>query len=331
MLWIYETPKVISQNYVLPILKQPICWLKGSVSAWIQYGLYKTYITAYDTFYAAKHLTVYELPISAYERIRIAQTIRAAKPKLIVLYCHTLGGTYEQFSHLTNELRNDPVIYFSYSRKGSHSDLPTSEYNVLGSLEVLNAVINHIMTRYPSIPIHAIGSSAGACLLTRYLAMCNQDKKIKSSVLISPGYDFQQSIVYMESKVQALLLSSLKSVYNHCSPPEMRESANLIEWIHHHYKSAGYDTPQQFMLYNDPRYFLHRINVPTILISALDDFCFPGYITQTYADLPFQNKNITLVMTKYGGHISFVDYRQTIPWSSRVALAHIRSKLILPR
>ena len=83
----------------------------------------------------------------------------------------------------------------------------------------------------------------------------------------------------------------------------------------------------EFLLESDPFYLTKQTNVPTITISALDDFCFPGVITEESTNLPYENKNITMVITNHGGHISFIDYGATISWSSRVAIEHIRCKL----
>jgi pimeloyl-ACP methyl ester carboxylesterase len=331
MFWITETPTVITNkdNYILPILKKPIYWTRGISNPWAQYGMYMQYIAKQENFYMTKLFNVYHLELNSREKIRIGRTKLMPNPKLIVLYCHTVFGSYKELSHLANEFRNDPVVYFSYSRKGVHKELHADNYSVVGCLDTLDAVINHIQTLFPTTPIHAIGVSAGSCLLTRYMALRNQSKKIKSSVLISPGFNFMKSISLMSHYVQEHLLNKLKLSYSQCVSDRMLNANTLMEWADAQYDSTHHTSRLEYLLESDPVYMTKRINVPTIMISALDDFCFPGVITEESTNLPYENKNITMVITKMGGHISFLDYNATIPWSSRVAIEHIRCKLTM--
>lgn len=329
MFWITETPKVITNkdNYVLPILKKPIYWTRGVANPWAQYGMYMQYIAKQDNFYATKLLNVYDLDLNANEKIRIGRTKLIPSPKLIILYCHTVFGSYKEFAHVANEFRLDPIVYFSYSRKGVHKELHSNSYNVVGCLDTLDIVINHIQSIYPTAPIHAIGESAGSCLLIRYMALRNQSKKIKSSVLISPGFNFVKSIKLMNHYVQDHFLNKMKVKYNQCVTNNLLNAKTLMEWAELQYESTHHNSRLEFLLESDPFYLTKQINVPTITISALDDFCFPGVITEESTNLPYENKNITMVITKHGGHISFIDYGATISWSSRVAIEHIRCKL----
>lgn len=330
MFWHTETPIVItSNNWILPILKKPIHWLLGTSNSWFQYGLYILNIARYDRFTSPKILHTYDMLITNSEKIRIARTKHIIKPKIIVLFCHTVFGSYGELSHIPERLRNESVVYFSYSRRGVHPELPTKYYNVVGSTEILDIVVDHIRNLYPNTNIHAVGASAGACLLTRYLATKNDTKKITSAVFISPGYHFVRSIFEMSESVRSRLLHRLKEKYNHCVNAKLLDSNTLIEWLQHHYTSSGYTSANEYIENNDPFYFIKSINVPTLMISSLDDLCFPGSITKQFYNLPFENKNITMVITEYGGHISFIDYGHPIPWSSRVVLEYIKSKLIL--
>ncbi len=330
MFWITETPTVISSSdWVLPILRRPIHWLRGLVNVWAQYGMYMMHIMKADRFTAVRLFDVYDMEVSDTESIRIARTKHMINPKLIVLYCHTLFGSYVELSHIAAQLQDDPIIYFSYSRRGVHPELATDSYNITGSTDILDKVLDHIQSIYPHTPIHAIGASAGTCLLIKYLGSSNRLKRIKSAVLISPGYNFLKSIQEIPPTVQVSLLNKLKSRYRHCMNPVLLQLTTLKDLALYHYTSTEYNSAQEYILNNDPCHFLNSINVPTIMISALDDFCFSGNITANHTDLPHTNKNITMVITKHGGHISFIDYRSIVPWSSRVAIEHIRSKLSL--
>lgn len=333
MFWIKETPKVITNknNYILPILKKPIYWSLGANNCLLQFGMYLNYISKPDRFYALKLFSTYDISIdnNPFNKIRIARTKHIDNPKLIILYCHTLFGNYKEFSHIANELKAEPIIYFTYSRSGIHKELPNTNFNVVGSIKILKIILNHIKALYPYVPIHAIGASAGACLLIRYLGDPNISTLIKSSVLISPAYNFQKSINLIPDHIQYELLSRLKFDFKHCVSNNLINSKTLSDWMHNQYETTEYKNKDEYIRNNDPYYYLKSIKVPTLMISALDDFCFSGSVVKDYYNLPYENSNITMIITNNGGHISFIDYKSTIPWSSRIAIEHIRSKLLL--
>lgn len=330
MIWVSETPRVITTNdWILPILKHPIHWLRGVANVWSQYALYILNYMQTDKFVAKKLLNVYDLNVGDNEKIRVARTRHIVKPKLIVLYCHTVFGHYSEFAHLAEQFKNDPIVYFSYSRRGAHPDLSTKHYNITGSTDILDKILDHINSVYSNVPIHAIGASAGTCLLSKYLGSKNQSKRIKSAILISPCYNFTRSIAEIPASVQSRLLAKIKVKYAHCLNPTILNVNSLQELALHHYKMTEHKSFSEYIRNNDPAYFLNSINVPTVMISALDDFCFPGNITKDYYDLPQRNNNITMIITQRGGHISFNDYRSTVPWCSRVAIEYIKAKLLL--
>lgn len=329
MIWVSETPTVITSNdWILPILRRPIYWLRGVANVWSQYAVYMLNYMQTDKFVAIKLFNTYDLDVGN-EKIRVARTRHMIRPKLIVLYCHTVFGHYAEFAHIAEQLKGDPIVYFSYSRRGVHPELPTKYYNITGSVDILDKILDHINSTYPNVPVHAIGASAGTCLLSKYLGSKNQSKRIKSAILISPGYNFVRSVREMPESVQVRLLAKIKSRYQHCLSSELMDVKTLQECVMVCHTSTEYKSMQEYIQNNDPAYFLHSINVPTVMISALDDFCFPGNITKDYSDLPQRNKNITMIMTQRGGHISFNDYRSTVPWCSRVAVEYIKAKLLL--
>lgn len=240
-------------------------------------------------------------------------------PKAIVLYLHTVAGDYTQCAHLANKLKCDNVSYVSYTRAGNDNDLKCTNYNFIGHIDELHIVIQYINSIFPSVPIHAIGASAGSALLTRYLSKHNQKKYIKSGVLVSPGYDFIKSFDMMNSISKSYLVNKMKyTVRNISSKSQLDQVRSIDDWIEFQSNLLNYKNTSQFIKECNPSNFIHLVNVPTLCISSLDDPIFNGEITNQYLDLPYINSNITILTTKRGGHVMFDDHGHEVSWFIRV-------------
>lgn len=69
--------------------------------------------------------------------------------------------------------------------------------------------------------------------------------------------------------------------------------------------------------------FVHRIEVPTLVIHALDDPWIPevAYRTVDWS----ASKPVRLVLTRSGGHVGFHDAASKIPWHDRAIVAFVEA------
>lgn len=319
MLYDTEYPQVFSTSTItLDILQKPIVWFKPFLTSIGQVFLYRFKIKPVE-LRRANELDKKIIKMKDGSEIMIATSRQSYKPKAIVLYLHTVCGNYTQLAHLSNILKDDKLAYITYTRSGNDSSLAFSTFNFVGRIEELQVVIKYISITYPNVPIHAIGASAGSALLIRYLGKYNLDKNIRSAVLISPGYNFMKSCQNMNWISKAYLVNKMKHMIRGLGYNKLLKSVkSLDDWLVFQSELLGYQTTEEYVKDCDPVHYLHKINVPTLCMSALDDGVFDGTITQEYIDLPNQNSNVILVITKRGGHVIFEDQGHEIPWFLRV-------------
>jgi predicted alpha/beta-fold hydrolase len=253
-------------------------------------------------------------------QIRIGYSSPSNRPRAVVLYLHTVGGDYTQLSHISDIVRDDNIAYVTYTRSGNDASLNFSKFNFVGRIDELELVLNYIQSLYPGAPIHAIGASAGSALLIRYLGGHNKNNTIKSAVLVSPGYNFMQSCGNMNAISKAYLVNKMKYTIRGLPQSSDLDSVRTLEdWVEFQSKLLGYETSRQYILDCDPVHYLHRIDVPSLFISSLDDSIFDGKTTKEFTGLPQVNPNIMMVVTKRGGHVMFNDEGHDVPWFLRVA------------
>lgn len=320
----YETeyPVVYSSRLSakLDILTKPITWFKPYLTSLGQLFVYRTQIKPREvrTAHTAMIKTVIQMKDGS--QIKIGYSSPSDCPAAVVLYLHTVCGDYTQLSHMSDIVKDSNMAYVTYTRSGNDSSLRFSTFNFVGRIDELEIVLNYIRRLYPTTPIHAIGASAGSALLIRYLGGHNTNLNIKSAVLVSPGYNFMQSCGNMNAISKAYLVNKMK--YTIRGLPESRnlDSIRTLEdWVEFQSKLLGYETSKQYILDCDPVHYLHKINVPALFISSLDDAIFDGKTTQEFVGLPQINSNIMMVVTKRGGHVMFNDVGHDIPWFLRVA------------
>lgn len=327
----YETeyPLVYSASKTtLDILTRPIIWFKPLLSTIGQFIYYRYKIKPMEVKVAETMFDKKILKMEDGTEIMLAISCQIAKPKAIVMYLHTVCGTYEQLAHFAHMLKGDGLAYISYTRSGNDSSLIFNKFNFVGRIEELQAVIRYLSIIYPDVPIHVVGASAGSALLIKYLGKYNSDKIIKSAVLVSPGYNFMKSIETMNGFSKAYLVNKMKYMIRNLPCKEELKSVKTMEdWLTFQSRLLGYSSNEEYVKDCDPFHYLQHINVPTLCISALDDNIFDGKITKEFIDLPSRNPNITLVVTKRGGHVLFEDNGYDMPWFLRVTHEWLKQKI----
>lgn len=330
----YETeyPRVYSASKTtLDILTKPITWFKPFLSGIGQLLLYRLKIKPRERRAADQLLEKKIIHMSDGTELMVGISGRTNNPDAIVIYLHTVCGTYMQMAHIADLFKNDNITYLTYTRSGNDSSLPFATYNFVGRIEELQLIIRYCSINYPGVPIHAIGASAGSALLIRYLGRYNSDKLIRSAVLVSPGYNFMHAFEVMNPMSKAYLVNKIKFTIRKLPGDNLHSIRTLDDWLTFQSKHLGYRSRESYILDCDPVNYLHLINVPTLCLSALDDNIFDGKITEQYLHLPSINPNITIAVTKRGGHVIFEDEGHDMPWFLRVAYEWIHTHIRSPK
>jgi len=324
-----EYPRVYTlEASSLDIFKKPIIWFKPYLSGLGQLLVYRFKIKPNEKGIARDNFHKRILRMSDGSKLMLGMTIPSKSPRAVVIYLHTVCGDYTQMAHITKVFDKDNIAYVSYTRSGNDPGLDFTTFNFIGRIEELQLVIQYISNLYPGVPIHAIGASAGSALLIRYLGKYNTNKAIKSAVLVSPGYNFVQSLRQMSLISKSYLVNKMKYTIRHMNKQEELKSVRTLDdWVNFQSYILGYKSRNAYIQECDPINYLEHINVPSLFISSLDDTVFPGSITQTFTSLPQINPNITMVITKQGGHALFEDVGHDQPWYIRVIHEWINKKI----
>jgi predicted alpha/beta-fold hydrolase len=89
----------------------------------------------------------------------------------------------------------------------------------------------------------------------------------------------------MNGVSKAYLVNKMKYTIRHLPyKEELKNVRTLDDWVTFQSKMLGYDSHEEYICECDPVYYLHRINVPTLFISSLDDDIFDGEITKLSLD-----------------------------------------------
>lgn len=313
-----EFPKVFTQNrdINLDIFYKPVKWFKPFFTLLGQMALYRLKIKDME-LQSIENLNVKIIKMQDGTNIKLGFTY-PKNPKCVLLYLHTVCGNYTQLAHMSDIMKKENIAYVSYTRSGNDPLLRFSKFNFIGRVDELDIVLDHIKLLFPGKPIHVMGASAGSALLIRYLGKHNIHKKIKSGILVSPGYSFIEAMNDMNITSKTYLVNKLKHmVKDNGNPIALKKIKSLEDWLEYQSDSLGYKNKHDFIQDQDPMHFLDKINVPTLFISALDDNIFTKDLVQKYIHKTVSNKNNIVILLDRGGHVMFDDEGHTEAWFIR--------------
>lgn len=181
--------------------------------------------------------------------------------------------------------------------------------------------------------IHAVGTSLGGSVLAKYMGEYGDDARCKSAVIVSAPLDLASSSIAMDRLLgrkiyTPYLLNPIvaKALEHHLSYDEIagiKASRRLSDFDHAFTAPRhGYRSKNDY--YHQASALPHLIHIakPTLMISAKDD-PFLG-ATATGGDV---SKSVTLLNTKHGGHIGFLDYQDrqfNLDWLPKTAISFFK-------
>lgn len=245
--------------------------------------------------------------------------------KQLIIVLHGLEGTAQRpYVTATAKLFNangyDACCVNFRGCSGEENRLWRSYHS--GETEDLNTVVNHCIPKgYTDIYIK--GFSLGGNVTLKYLGEGRSlPSEIKGAVAISVPCDLVSSCAELHKLNNRLyhdrfkkhLLSRLKAkqeMHPHrIADADFKRIKNLKDFDDV-YTSKAHGFVDALDYYNKANclQFLHNIEVPTLLINALNDSfltpeCFPIKIAKS-------NQNFFLEMPKYGGHVGFFDKKNS--------------------
>lgn len=201
---------------------------------------------------------------------------------------------------------------------GKANLLPRSYHS--GDTADAKAWLLHLEKMYPNNLLYAVGYSIGGNMLLKLLGE-EEHNPLKSAVSVSAPMDLAitaQTINQGFSKLyQAHLLKALKATLlkkyeqfdmslHITSSKEEIKKIKTIEEFDERYTAPinGFDSAKDYYEKCSAKQYLNKINIPTLIIHALDDpFMTKEILPQQHEQVsPF----VSLELSKYGGHVGFV-------------------------
>ena len=202
---------------------------------------------------------------------------------------------------------------------GKENLLPRSYHS--GDTADAKAWLEHLKENYPKSDFHAVGYSIGGNMLLKLLGEEGSKVVLKSAVSVSAPMDLDItakainrgfSKLYQAHLLKALKLTLLKK-YKQFEmekflgiSEEVIKNIKTIEEFDERYTAPinGFKSAKDYYEKCSAKQFLKDIEIPTLIIHALDDpFMTPEILPSSFEEI---SETITLKLSEYGGHVGFV-------------------------
>ena len=201
---------------------------------------------------------------------------------------------------------------------GKPNLLPRSYHS--GDTADARAWIDYLKVNYKESTLHAIGYSIGGNMLLKLLGEDGTSSPLSSALAISAPMDLQITAKTINQgfskRYQSHLLEPLKqTLIQKYSQFDMKQLLKLstedvrnittIEEFDEKYTAPinGFSSASDYYNQCSAKQFLKNIQVPTLIIHALDDpFMTPDVLPQPQE----LSKSVNLKVFKHGGHVGFV-------------------------
>jgi len=253
--------------------------------------------------------------------------LRSGQKRLAVL-CHGLEGSSESkyIGHLAKHLSNNQLDVLALNYRSCSGEInKTAKIYHSGATDDIDHILKLKASDYSEV--YLIGFSLGANMILKYVGeeKSRSIKNLEAVLAISAPCDLEGGSYVLKNKQNRLytknFLKSLKAKakIKHEQFPELFDlerilaSKNVFEFddrftapIH------GFGNAINYYRTCSSIRFLKNIELPTLIINAWDDSflsesCYPF-------DEAGKNKHIDLRVTKYGGHVGFVQTGTDYYW-----------------
>ena len=242
----------------------------------------------------------------------------------IVIIFHGLAGSYKSpyikgiMSALSNAGYNTVLMHFRSCAENVNL-LPRSYH----SGETADAVefINALVLRFPHSKLLSVGFSLGGNMLLKLLGEMKDKTPLAGSISVSPPMQldicanainkgvskiYQRRLVKDLNKalVKKYAVNDMKSLIG-IDKKDVKKLKTFWEFdatytapIH------GFTSAQDYYTQCSSKQFLKDIHTPTLIIHSSDDPFMHKDILPSKEEL---SKNVTLELSKYGGHVGFIE------------------------
>jgi len=236
-----------------------------------------------------------------------------------VLILHGLEGSLE--SHYTGGLLcaleqggySAGLMYFR-GRSGEPNRLPRSYHS--GDTGDLEDIVQRIRQRHPDTKIAVVGYSLGGNVLLKWLGEKGDSAGITTAIAISVPLDLHQAALKLGSGLSRIyqrhLLNKLRvsvtakaALHRPPFPLDRLQELNTFHKFDNEITAPlhGFRGVDEYYAKSSSKQFLGSIEIPTLLLQAIDDPFLPA---STLPDKDELSHSITMELSQHGGHVGFV-------------------------
>jgi predicted alpha/beta-fold hydrolase len=236
-----------------------------------------------------------------------------------VLILHGLEGSLE--SHYTGGLLcaleqngyTAGLMYFR-GRSGEPNRLPRSYHS--GDTSDLEEIIRRVSWQHPDTEIAVIGFSLGGNVLLKWLGEKGLSAGINTAIAISVPLDLHKaalkldrglSRIYQRHLLNKLRASVTAKAVLH-TPPFPVDRLHELNTFHKFDNEItaplhGFRNVDDYYAKSSSKQFLKCIEIPTLLLQALDDPFLPASALPDNDEL---SASVTMELSENGGHVGFI-------------------------
>ena len=194
-----------------------------------------------------------------------------------------------------------------------------------GASEDLAETVRHLRAQRPMAPLYAVGYSLGGNVLLKYLGESGADSQLQGAVAVSVPFRLDQcadriglgfSRIYQAHFMREMIayVKDNQRLFSHQGQADrlsILEKLGPLDGMRTFWEFDGritaplhgYADAQDYYKRASSRYFLGRIETPTLIIQAADD---PFVFSHSVPDANELSTSTELELHAHGGHVGFV-------------------------
>jgi len=278
-------------------------------------------ITSYKTFFTNQAISYKRERIYTDDNDFLDLDFSLMNSNSLVILCHGLEGSSKSKYIISacTYLNSQNFDCLAVNFRGCSGTYNNNIYSYhSGKTDDLNTIIKHVLDNYNYKNIVLLGYSMGGNIVLKYLGEYPQfSKLIKCGIAVSVPIDLESSSNELAKKHNRLYLNRFmktlrsKALYKIEKFPDnsISKQAILTAKTFEDFDNAltaplfGFKNAKDYWDKSSSLNYLPYLNIPCLILNAKDDSflaekCFPIKTAEL-------NKNITLEMPRYGGHVGF--------------------------
>jgi predicted alpha/beta-fold hydrolase len=277
------------------------------------------YILYYVDFYTSKEIPYIQKEIILEDGeilyVDYMQTVKNVNTETIIVMIYGVTGNRTDFNSLLKLLRHYQCIVVH--RRGHSGLLKSPHFNMFGEIDDLHNQLEVIKKDFPHSKIVLIGSSAGSSLVCRYISHYRNKHHISNAVLLSTAFHLEKTLKSIHPLWDYLLKNRLVNFFVKPNEKILSRSNSFMQRIYNAKSSFDFvfhassfsktsSSYDEYQKEYDTETILKRINIPTLIINALDDPLCHYQSVLDYGINAVSNDNICLLTTKKGSHLCHI-------------------------